>query len=66
MFKATGLAVARRAAGWAIRFTAVAADDLTLLARELLAAHGLAAVPNLTRKFSKYEQLESWRWRDSP
>jgi hypothetical protein len=37
-----------------------------LLANALLGAHGLLAVPNLTRKFSKYEQMESWRWRDSP
>lgn len=66
MFKAVGLAVARRAAGWAIRFTSVAADDLALLAQELLSAHGLVAVPNLTRKFSKYERMEPWRWRDSP
>lgn len=66
MFKALGHAVARRAAGWAIRFTQVSSDDLTLLASELLAAHGLSAVPNLTRRFSKYETLEAWRWRDSP
>jgi hypothetical protein len=63
MFKALGVALACRAAGWAIRFNNVTADDLALLAQEF---PGLVAAPNLNRTFRKYERMDPWRPRDSP
>jgi hypothetical protein len=65
MFKAKGQASNRRERGWAIIFKHVSHEDLHLLAMELIAEHGLDAIPALERKYSKFIQFEDPAERDS-
>ncbi len=58
MFKARAHAQPKSERGWVIRFSEVASDDLQLLARTLIDEYGLIALPNLTRKFGRYAELE--------
>lgn len=65
MFKARGVAMTRRERGWAIAFRDVSSEDLQLLALSLIDVHGLAAVPLLERKYSKFLAFEPRHLRDS-
>jgi hypothetical protein len=65
MFKARGVAVARREQGWAIVFREIEGEDLHLLAMALIEEYGLAAVPSLERKYSKFMHFEPRHLRDS-
>jgi hypothetical protein len=66
MFKAVGVAIARRARGWAIEFRDVSLEDLQLLAMTLIEAHGVAAVPSLERKYARFLGFDTRYLRDSP
>jgi hypothetical protein len=66
MFKAHGVAIARRARGWAIEFRDVSPEDLQLLAMTLIEEHGVAAVPSLERKYARFLGFEARYLRDSP
>ena len=58
MFRAVGAAQAVRGPrGWLIKFHRVASEDLGLLGEALIEQAGLAALPALDRKYSKYSGL---------
>lgn len=58
MFKAHCVANFKNEKGWVLTFTSVAPDDLQLLGAMLISEYGLAALPNLERKYRRYAKLE--------
>ena len=65
MFKAVGVASVRKERGWAIIFREVSHENLHLLAMELIAEHGLDAIPAVERKYSKFIKFEETDRPDS-
>jgi hypothetical protein len=65
MFKARGVALARRSRGWAIVFRQVSPEDLHLLAMTLIEQYGVEAVPGLERKYAKFVGFDPRHLRDS-
>lgn len=58
MFKAVGRASPRSERGWVIAFHQTSEEDLALLAESLIKEYGLAALPQLERRYSRYLELE--------
>ncbi|MBX7099454.1 MAG: hypothetical protein K1X89_17195 [Myxococcaceae bacterium] len=58
MFKAVGRAAPRAERGWVIAFHETSEEDLALLAESLIKEYGLAALPQLERRYSRYLELE--------
>lgn len=66
MFRAKGRAASRAERGWVIHFHEVAEDDLALLAESLITEYGLAALPQLERRYGRYLELEPRLMRAPP
>ncbi len=58
MFKAHCEAAFKNDKGWVLNFTSVQPDDLQLLGSMLISEYGLAALPNLERKYRRFSKLE--------